>query len=489
MNPLHDFALHQTRRQFFRSAGLSLGALSLPWLTGSRALGSEDNYGSGVHPALAGLPHFAPKAKRVIYLHMNGAPSQLDLFDYKPGLAAQFDKDLPESIRKGQRITTMTSGQTRLPVAPSMFKFAQHGASGMWVSELLPHTAGIVDDIALIKTMHTEAINHDPACTYLMTGSELPGKASLGSWVTYGLGSENEDLPAFVVLTPSWSSKANAQALFTRMWSSGFLPGKYAGVALRAQGDPVLFIKDPPGVSRDDRRVMLDALGKLNEGAFQRFGDPETQTRIAQYEMAFRMQASVPELTDISSESKETIELYGPDVQKSGTYAASALLARRLVERGVRCVQILHRGWDQHGNLPNEIRAQCMDVDQASAALIKDLKQRGLLDDTLVVWGGEFGRTVYSQGTLTKDNYGRDHHPKNFCMWMAGGGVKGGTVFGETDDYSYNAVENPVHLRDLNATILHCMGVDHRRLNFKFQGLDQKLTGVEDAHVVKGVLA
>jgi hypothetical protein len=491
MQPLHDFALHQTRRQFFRSAGLSLGALSLPWLMGSRgfaALG-EGNYGSNVHPALAGFPHFAPKAKRLIYLHMNGAPSQLDLFDYKPQLAAQFDKDLPDSIRKGQRITTMTSGQARLPVAPSMFKFSQHGKSGMWVSELLPHTAGIVDDIALIKTVHTEAINHDPACTYLMTGSELPGKASLGSWITYGLGSENEDLPAFVVLTPSWSSKANAQALFTRMWSSGFLPTKHAGVALRAQGDPVLFIKDPPGVDRAARRDMLDALNKLNEGAFGRFGDPETQTRIAQYEMAFRMQASVPELTDISGESKETLELYGPDVQKSGTYAASALLARRLVERGVRCVQILHRGWDQHGNLPAEIRAQCQDVDQASAALIKDLKQRGLLEDTLVVWGGEFGRTVYSQGTLTKDNYGRDHHPKNFCMWMAGGGVKGGTVFGETDDYSYNPVENPVHLRDLNATILHCMGVDHRRLSFKFQGLDQKLTGVEDAHVVKGVLA
>ena len=491
MQPIHDFALHQTRRQFFRSAGLSLGALSLPWLMGSRASAglAGGNYGSQVHPALAGFPHFAPKAKRLIYLHMNGAPSQLDLFDYKPQLAAQFDKDLPDSIRKGQRITTMTSGQSRLPVAPSMFKFSQHGRSGMWVSELLPHTAGIVDDIALVKTVHTEAINHDPACTYLMTGSELPGKASLGSWITYGLGSENEDLPAFVVLTPSWSSKANAQALFTRMWSSGFLPGKYAGVALRSQGDPVLFIKDPPGVDRSARRDMLDALNQLNEGAFGRFGDPETQTRIAQYEMAFRMQASVPELTDVSGESKATLDLYGPDVQKSGTYAASALLARRLIERGVRCVQILHRGWDQHGNLPAEIRAQCQDVDQASAALIHDLKQRGLLEDTLVVWGGEFGRTVYSQGMLTKDNYGRDHHPKNFCMWMAGGGVKGGTVFGETDDYSYNAVENPVHLRDLNATILHCMGVDHRRLNFKFQGLDQKLTGVEDAHVVKGILA
>lgn len=495
MQPFHDFALQQTRRQFFQAAGLSAGALALN-LLGARAFGGSHsaapgavNYGSAVHPALPGLPHFAPTAKRMIYLHMNGAPSQMDLFDYKPRLKDQFDKDLPESIRKGQRITTMTSGQTRLPVAPSMFSFKQHGQSGMWISELLPHTASIADEIALVKSVHTEAINHDPACTYLMTGTELPGKASLGSWLTYGLGSENQDLPAFVVLTPSWSSKANAQALFTRMWSSGFLPTKYTGVALRSQGDPVLFIKDPPGVDRQARREMLDALGKMNEGAFVRFGDPETQTRIAQYEMAFRMQASVPELTDLSGESKETLEMYGPDVSKPGSFAASALLSRRLVERGVRVVQILHRGWDQHNNLPSELRAQCQDVDQAGAALIKDLKQRDLLKDTLVVWGGEFGRTVYSQGALTETNYGRDHHPKNFCMWMAGGGVKSGLVYGETDDYSYNVIENPVHLRDLNATILHCMGIDHRRLEFKFQGLDQRLTGVEEAHVVKGVLA
>ncbi len=443
-----------------------------------------------MHPALPGLPHFPPTAKRLIYLHMNGAPSQLDLFDYKPGLADYFDKDLPESVRNGQRITTMTSGQTRFPVAPSMFKFAQHGQSGMWVSELLPHTASLVDDITLIKTVNTGAINHDPACTFLMTGNELPGKASLGSWLTYGLGSENEDLPAFVVLTPRWSSKANAQALFTRMWNSGYLPTKYSGVALRAQGDPVLFIKDPPGVDREARREMLDALSKLNQGSFERFADPETQTRIAQYEMAFRMQASVPELTDISGESKDTIEMYGPDVQKPGTYAASALLARRLVERGVRVVQILHRGWDQHSNLPGEIRLQCQDVDQASAALIKDLKQRDLLKDTLVVWGGEFGRTVYSQGALTPTNYGRDHHPRNFCMWMAGGGVKRGLVYGETDDYSYNVVENPVHLNDLNATILRCMGIDHLKLTYKFQGLNQRLTGVQrEAEVVKGIFA
>jgi hypothetical protein len=435
------------------------------------------------------MPHFAPKAKSIIYLHMNGGPSQLDLFDYKPELKAQFDKDLPESVRKGQRITTMTSGQTRLPVAPSMFKFAQHGQCGRWVSELLPYTTEIVDEIALVKTVHTNAINHDPACTFVMTGSEVPGKASIGSWLSYGLGSVSNDLPAFVVLTPTWSSKANAQALFTRMWNSGFLPSKFTGVALRSVGDPVLYIQNPAGVANDDRRTMLDALNKLNERGYSKFGDPETQTRIAQYEMAFRMQASVPELTDISQEPKEIVDMYGPDVQKPGTFAASALLARRMVERGVRVVQLLHRGWDQHGDLPKEIRLQCKDVDQASAALIKDLKQRGLLDSTLVVWGGEFGRTVYSQGTLTQENYGRDHHPRNFCMWMAGGGIKGGIIHGETDDFSYSAIQDPVHVNDLNATILHCMGIDHRRFSFKFQGLDQRLTGVEEQHVVKELLA
>ena len=494
MDPLQEYHLQQTRRQFFGQGGLRLGGLAMAWL-GARAgisSASASNATPSIvspHPALAGFPHFAPKAKRLIYLHMNGAPSQLDLFDYKPGLANQFDKDLPDSIRKGQRITTMTSGQSRLPVAPSMFKFAQQGKCGMWVSELLPKISEIVDDIALIKTVHTGAINHDPACTFVMTGSELPGKASLGSWLSYGLGSEGSDLPAFVVLTPQWSSKAAAQALFTRMWSSGFLPTRYTGVALRSAGDPVLYIKDPAGVDRSDRRTMLDALNQLNQANFQRFGDPEIQTRIAQYEMAFRMQGSVPELTDLSGEDKATLDLYGPDVNKPGSYASSALLARRLAERGVRVVQILHRGWDQHGNLPKDIRAQCGDVDHPTAGLIKDLKQRGMLEDTLVVWGGEFGRTVYSQGKLTKDNYGRDHHPKNFCMWMAGGGVKPGLVYGETDDFSYNVVENPVHLNDLNATILHCMGIDHLRFTFKFQGLDQRLTGVEPASVVTGVLS
>jgi hypothetical protein len=490
MNPLSDFALQQTRRQFFGDAGLRFGGLAMAWLAGGAGLQRASAAPSGmVHPPLPGMPHFAPKAKSLIYLHMNGGPSQLDLFDYKPSLQGQFDKDLPDSVRMGQRITTMTSGQTRLPVAPSMFKFAQHGQCGRWVSELLPHTAGIVDDIALIKTVHTNAINHDPACTFVMTGSEVPGKASIGSWLTYGLGSESNDLPAFVVLTPTWSSKANAQALFTRMWNSGFLSSKYTGVALRSVGDPVLYIQNPSGVANEDRRTMLDALNKLNERGYSKFGDPETQTRIAQYEMAFRMQASVPELTDINQEPKEIVEMYGPDVQKPGTFAASALLARRMIERGVRVVQLLHRGWDQHGDLPKEIRLQCKDVDQASAALIKDLKQRGLLDETLVVWGGEFGRTVYSQGKLTQDNYGRDHHPRNFCMWMAGGGIKPGIIHGETDDFSYSAIQDPVHVNDLNATILHCMGIDHSRFSFKFQGLDQRLTGVEEQHVVKQLLA
>ncbi|MEN9676159.1 MAG: hypothetical protein RIS76_2055 [Verrucomicrobiota bacterium] len=491
MRPLLDYQIQQTRRQFFGNVGLRMGGIGLAMLgaqgVGGRLMGSTDP--DRVHPPLPGLPHFAPRAKSVIYLHMNGAPSQLDLWDYKPKLQDQFDKDLPDSIRMGQRITTMTSGQSRLPVAPSMFKFSQHGKSGMWVSELLPHTAGIVDDLALIKTVHTNAINHDPACTFVMTGSEVPGKASLGSWLAYGLGSENNDLPAFVVLTPNWSSKASAQALFTRMWSSGFLPTKYSGVTLRAVGDPVLFLQNPPGVTRDDRRTLLDSLNRLNEASFGRIGDPEIETRIAQYEMAFRMQTSVPDLVDFTSESPATIELYGPDVKKSGSFAASALLARRMVERGVRCVQILHRGWDQHGSLPSEIRAQCQDIDQASAALIKDLRQRGLLDETLVIWGGEFGRTVYSQGTLKRDDYGRDHHPKNFCMWMAGGGIKGGVVYGETDDFSYNPVENPVHINELNATLLHCLGIDHRRFTFKSQGLDQRLTGVEESNVIKPLLA
>jgi len=488
MQPAIDYFKLAQRRQFFASSGLSLGGLAYAMLSGSSATAAPSPAGQ-VHPPLPGLPHFAPKAKRLIYLHMNGAPSQLDLFDYKPGLQEHYDKDLPDSVRNGQRITTMTSGQARFPVAPSKFKFKPRGKSGILMSELVPHMHEIADEITMIKSVHTEAINHDPACTFVMTGSEIPGKPSLGSWLSYGLGSESNDLPAFVVFTPTFPAGSQAQALFTRMWSSGFLPTSHNGVALRGSGDPVLFIRNPPGVTNDDRRKMLDALGQLYEGTHARLGDPETQTRIAQYEMAFRMQTSVPELTDLESESKETLEMYGPNVGKMGTYASSAILARRLIERGVRVVQILHRGWDQHNNLPKLISNQCEDVDQPTAALIKDLKQRGLLEDTLVVFGGEFGRTVYSQGTLTKENYGRDHHPRNFCMWMAGGGVRKGLTYGETDDFSYNIVENPVHLNDLNATILHCMGIDDRRLSFRFQGLDQRLTGVETPKVVHDILA
>ncbi len=493
MHPAYDFLNNLTRRQFFAGSGLAMGGVALnllaPRLSAASAASLTPGAPAPIHPTLPGLPHFAPTAKRIIYLHMNGGPSQLDTFDYKPGLQKQFDVDLPESVRQGQRITTMTSGQARFPVAPSLFKFAQHGQSGAWVSELLPWTAKLVDDIAIVRSVNTNAINHDPACTFLMTGSEIPGKASLGSWISYGLGSENNDLPAFVVLTPKWSSKASAQALFTRMWSSGFLPSSHNGVALRAQGDPVLFLDNPDGVDSATRRAMLDSLSKFNQLSHARYGDPETLTRIAQYEMAFRMQTSVPDLTNFADESEDTLKLYGDAVKEPGSFAASCLLARRLAERNVRAVQILHRGWDQHGNLPGDHRLQCKDVDQACYALVTDLKQRGLLKDTLVVWAGEFGRTVYSQGVLTKTNYGRDHHPRCFSIWMAGGGVKPGVVYGETDEFSYNITRDPVSLYDLNATILHCLGIDHSKFTFRSQGLDQRLTGVELAKVCKGILA
>lgn len=490
MNPLHEHDLLLSRRQFFGHSGLRLGGLGLTYLMGRAGLSPAQAASSGlVHPAMPGLPHLPAKAKAVIYLHMNGGPSQLDTWDYKPQLAEWFDKDIPPSVQGGQRLTGMTSKQARFPIAPSLFKFSQHGQCGRWVSELLPHTAKHVDDIALIKTVHTNAINHDPACTFVMTGREVPGFASLGSWLAYGLGSESNDLPAFVVLTPNWSSKAAAQALFTRMWNSGFLPGRFSGVALRASGDPVLYLKNPDGVSPTQRRSQLDALAGMNAHRFAQLGDPEIQNRISQYEMAFRMQTSVPELTDLTGESKSTLESYGPEVLKPGTFAASAIMARRLVERGVRVVQILHRGWDQHGNLPSDIRHQCQDTDQPIGALLADLKQRGLLESTLVVWGGEFGRTVYSQGTLTKTNYGRDHHPRNFCMWMAGGGVKGGVDYGESDDFSYNIAEKPAHLNDVNATILHQCGIDHERFTFKFQGLDARLTGVEHQHPIREILS
>ncbi len=486
MDPIFDHQLIQTRRQFFGSSGLRLGGIALAAMLGERAHAAP----SRVHPALSGLPHFAPKAKSIIYLHMNGGPSQIDTWDYKPVLQEYFDKDLPPTVQGGQRLSTMTSGQARFPVAPSMFKFEQCGQSGRWANtELMPFTSQIVDDIALIKSVHTNAINHDPACTFVMTGREVPGYASIGSWLAYGLGSENNDLPAFVVMTPQFPQGSNGQALFSRMWGSGFLPTRFTGVTLRNAGDPVLYLRNPDGINTQQRRTMLDALNQLNRRKFTQLGDPEIQTRISQYEMAFRMQRSVPELTDLASEPQSVLDLYGPEAKTTGTFANSALLARRLVERGVRVVQLLHRGWDQHSSLPKQLGNQLKDTDQGVAALIRDLKQRGLLDSTLVVWGGEFGRTVYTQGVLTKDNYGRDHHPRNFCMWMAGGGIKAGVSLGETDDFSYNIVKDPVHLNDLNATILHCMGIDHARLSTKFQGLDARLTGVEKQHVIKELLA
>jgi hypothetical protein len=485
MDPRREHELLETRRQFFSRSAKGIGAAALASLLNPRLFAEERTPGAdGVLKKF----HHKPTARRVIYLFMSGAPSQLETFDYKPKMGDMFDVDLPDSIRMGQRITTMTSGQTRFPIAPSMFKFQQYGQAGAWVSELLPETAKIVDDLAIIKTVHTEAINHDPAITYIQTGSQLPGRPSMGAWLSYGLGSANEDLPAFVVLHSQWSAKRDAQALYSRLWGSGWLPSRHQGVALRSSGDPVLYLSNPDGVSPERRRRTLDAVADLNQKQYEGFGDPEIPARIAQYEMAYRMQTSVPELMDFSDESKQTLELYGPDVEKPGTFAANCLLARRLAERDVRFVQIFIRGWDQHGNLPSDIRLQCGDVDRACFGLVTDLKQRGLLDDTLVVWGGEFGRTIYCQGNLTKTDYGRDHHPRCFTVWMAGGGVRPGIVYGETDDFSYNIVENPVHIHDLNATILHCLGVDHERLTYRFQGRDFRLTDV-DGSVVYDILA
>jgi hypothetical protein len=486
MDPIHEHMLAMTRRHFFRAGAMGLGTAALTSLLPDRASAAEASEAVG---GLPGLPHFAPKAKRAIYLFMNGGPSQQDLWDYKPKMAEMFDKDLPDSVRMGQRLTTMTSGQARFPIAPSKYKFTQHGHCGRWVSELLPWTAKVADDLCLVKSVHTEAINHDPAVTYICTGHQIPGRPSLGAWLSYGLGTMNRDLPAFVVMTPSWSAKREAQALYNRLWGSGYLPSKHQGVALRSQGDPVLFLSNPEGVDPETRRRMLDTLGRLNKKTLDAVADPETQARIEQYEMAFRMQTSVPELADFSKESEETLAMYGPDVRKLGTFAACCLLARRMMERGVRFVQIFHREWDHHFNIARDLPLQCRDVDQACYALITDLKRRGLLDDTLIVWGGEFGRTAYCQGKLTKEDYGRDHHPRCFPVWMAGGGVKPGIVYGETDDFSYNVTENPVHIHDLNATILHCLGIDHKRLSVKFQGLDVRLTGVEDHGAVKAILA
>ena len=473
-------ALSMTRRHFFGKASSGIGLAALTSLL-NPGLGAEVTGGQ------PGLPHFAPKAKRVIYLHQSGAPSQIDLFDYKPKLNQLHATELPDSIRRGQRITGMTSGQSSFPVAKSIFKFAQHGESGAWLSELLPHHAKVVDDIAIIKTTNTDAINHDPAITFIQTGSQQPGRPSFGAWVSYGLGSESQNLPAFVVLISQSSSINTDQPLFSRLWGSGFLSSRYQGVNFRAAGDPVLYLSDPPGIDRATRRRMLDGIAKLNQINAESYGDPEIETRIAQYEMAYRMQTSVPELMDLSKEPQSVFEMYGPDSRKPGTYAANCLLARRLAERGVRFIQLYKRGWDQHNDLPRDLSLQAKSVDQPSAALIQDLKQRGLLDDTLVLWGGEFGRTVYCQGKLMETNYGRDHHPRCFTVWMAGGGIKGGITHGETDDYSYNVVADPVHVHDIQATILHCLGIDHKRLTFKFQGRHFRLTDVS-GEVVRPLL-
>ena len=483
MNPLLDSRLLINRRHFFGRVGLGATALSVLLNHESWAAPAADATTGG----LPGVPHFKAKAKRVIYLFQSGAPSQLDLFDHKPQLVARHGTDLPDSIRRGQRLTGMTATQDRFPIAPTRFRFAQHGRGGAWLSELLPHTARVADELCFIKTMHTEAINHDPAITFFQTGAQLAGRPSIGSWLSYGLGSENRDLPAFVALLSNGTGNPADQPLYDRLWSSGFLPTTHQGIKFRSAGDPVLFLSNPEGLDATARRRMLDDLAKLNGMQLAEFGDPEIATRIAQYELAYRMQTSVPALTDVSREPASAFELYGPESRKPGTFAANCLLARRLAERGVRFIQLFHRGWDQHTKLPAQIAGQCRDTDQPSAGLIQDLKQRGLLDDTLVVWGGEFGRTVYCQGRLTKEDYGRDHHPRCFTLWLAGGGIRPGVTFGQTDDYSYNVASDPVHVHDLHATMLHCLGIDHTRLTFKFQGRHHRLTDVH-GEVVKGIL-
>ncbi len=485
MDPHLQDQLHLTRRHFFSRGAAGIGVAALASLLNNDLRAAEQ--ASSPAGGLPGLPHFPPKAKRVIYLFQSGAPSQMELFDYKPRLAEFRGAELPDSIRMGQRLTGMTSTQSSFPVAPSLFQFAQHGNSGAWVSELMPHTAKIADRICFIKSMHTEAINHDPAVTFFQTGAQLAGRPSIGAWLSYGLGSENKDLPAFVVMISQGTGNPNDQPLYDRLWGSGFLPTKYQGVKFRSLGDPVLYLSNPPGFAAEDRRRFIDDLGELNRMELDEFGDPEIATRIAQYEMAYRMQTSVPELTDLSKEPARTFELYGDDARRPGTFAANCLLARRLAERGVRFIQLFHRGWDQHVKLPKQIVGQCRDTDQASAALVEDLKDRGLLDDTLVVWGGEFGRTVYCQGKLTADDYGRDHHPRCFTVWLAGGGVRPGITHGATDDYCYNITSDPVHVHDLHATILHCLGIDHTKLTFKFQGRHFRLTDVAGT-VVKPVL-
>ncbi len=490
MDPLQAHALYLTRRHFFGRAAAGIGVAALATLLHRESTaGSAAARAEGRVPGVLEALHHPPRARRVIYLFMSGGPSHIDLFDYKPKLREYHGQELPASVRMGQRVTGMTAGQKSFPCVAPMFQFAQHGQSGAWVSELLPHIASIADDIAIVKSLHTEAINHDPAITYIQTGSQQPGRPSLGAWLSYGLGSETDSLPAFVVMISQGSGNKTDQPIFSRLWGSGFLPSQHQGVRFRTGNDPVLYVSNPPGIDRNTRRRMLDGLERLNEAAAAEVGDPEIRTRIAQYEMAFRMQASVPELIDFSDEPQHVLDMYGiVDNPTDGGFARNCLLARRMAQRGVRFIQLMHRGWDQHGNLPTQIRGQCRDVDRPCAALIKDLKAHGMLEDTLVLWGGEFGRTVYSQGALTMDNYGRDHHGRCFTMWMCGGGIKAGISYGETDDYCYNIVRDGVHIHDWNATVLHCLGIDHTRLVFRFQGRDYRLTDVH-GEVVQGLLA
>ena len=485
MNLFQECGRNITRRHFFQQGSNVLGGAALATLLGQAAPRKL----SATEEITSLMTHHAPKAKNVIYLHMVGGPPQMDMYDYKPVMNDWYDKDLPESIRNGQRLTTMTSGQARFPIAPSKYKFEQVGKCGMWVTELLPWTKKMVDDMCFIRTMNTEAINHEPAISYIQTGNQITGRPCLGAWASYGLGSLNDDLPTFVVMVARPTNTEQMQAISARLWQAGYLSGEHAGVSFRSAGDPILYINNPPGVPSEIRRRTLDGIKALNEQTFAQLGDPETRTRIEQYELAFRMQTSVPELTNLASEPESTFNLYGDAVRKPGSFANTVLLARRLVERGVRFVQVYHNNWDTHANVAGRMPDQCRDVDQPCYALIQDLKQRGLFEDTLIIWGGEFGRTIYSQGGLSKDNYGRDHHPRCFTMWMAGGGTKGGTIYGETDDFSYNIVKDPVHIRDFHATVLHLLGFDHERFTVKYLGLDQRLTGVEPARVVKELLA
>jgi hypothetical protein len=476
------------RRSFLQAGAGQLGlAAFASLLQSSSASGSDSQRPHSSHSGLPELPHVRPRANRVISLFQSGAPSQLDLFDYKPGLREQFGKELPESIRRGQRLTGMTAGQASHPIAPSRMRFAQHGQSGAWLSHLLPHTARVADELCIIRSMHTDAINHDPAITFCLTGTQQAGRPSIGAWTTYGLGSDNATLPAFVVMVSNGSGRPNGQPLYDRLWGSGFLPTDFQGVKFRGTGDPVLFLANPPGLTHQDRRSMLDTLTALNQSKQQTTADPEIAARIASYELAWKMQTSVPELTDLSDEPEHIFEMYGPDSRRRGSFAWNCLLARRLAERGVRYVQLFHRGWDNHRDLPKQLAGQCYDTDQASAALLTDLRQRGLLEDTPVFWGGEFGRTVYCQEELTVDNYGRDHHPRCFSVWMAGAGVRGGMTWGETDEFSYNVIRDPVSVHDLHATMLHLLGIDHRQLTYRFQGRQYRLTDVH-GNVVSALL-